>query len=306
MKILVTGGAGFIGSHVVEAFLAQKHEVVVLDDLSTGKRENVPDGVKLYDMDIRDPALAEVFAEEKFDLVDHHAAKANVRESLLRPVFYADVNILGSLHLLELCRETGVKKFIFVSSGGAVYGEPQYLPADEKHMIAPLDPYGASKAALECYLPLYMHNYGLSYTILRYSNVYGPRQDPLGEAGVVAIFTGKMLNGEQAVINGTGEQERDFVYVGDVAAANVQALQLGDGRAYNIGTGVGTSVNQVFASLKAATGYQHDAVHGPAKLGEVFKTYLDISQARDELKWQPVVSLDEGLRRTVDYFRARV
>ncbi|MEM4723845.1 MAG: NAD-dependent epimerase/dehydratase family protein [Candidatus Hadarchaeum sp.] len=302
MKILVTGGAGFIGSHVVDAYLELGHDVVVVDDLSTGKKENLHPCARFYHLDIRDKSLEQVFAAEKPDVVNHHAAKVSVRESMVQPLLYADVNILGSLNILELSRKYGVKKFIYISTGGALYGEPQYLPADEHHPIQPLDPYGASKACFEYYLPLYRSNYGLSFTVLRYGNVYGPRQDPYGEAGVVAIFTGQMLRGEQAVINGSGEQERDFVYVGDVAQANVLALDRGDGGFYNIGTSIGTFVNEIFAKLKAATGYAMPPVHGPPKAGEVFKIYLNVDKAKRELGWQPVVGLEEGLRRTVDYF----
>jgi len=305
MKILVTGGAGFIGSHVVDAYLEQGHDVLVVDDLTTGKSENVHPKARLYQLDIRDEKLEEIFAMEKPDVVNHHAARASVRESMLQPILYADVNILGSLNLLELSRKYDVNKLIYISTGGAVYGEPEYLPADEAHPIAPLDPYGVSKASFEHYLPLYRANYGTSFTVLRYANVYGPRQDPYGEAGVVAIFTGQMLRGEQAVINGTGEQERDFAYVSDVAQSNILALRNGDGGIYNIGTGVGTSINDIFSKLKAATGYARQAAHGPAKAGEVFKTYLKVDKAKRELGWQPVVTLEEGLRLTVEYFRAQ-
>jgi UDP-glucose 4-epimerase len=305
MKILVTGGAGFIGSHVADAYTEAGHDVVVVDDLSTGRQENVNPRAQFYAFDIRSAQLEEVFEKEKPDIVDHHAAKASVRESMVEPMLYADVNVLGSLNLLELARKYGVQKFIYVSTGGAVYGEPEYLPADESHPIHPLDPYGVSKASFEYYLPLYRANYGISYTVLRYANVYGPRQDPLGEAGVVAIFTGQMLRNEQAVINGSGEQERDFVYVGDVAKANLLALARGDGGIYNIGTGVGTSINDIFAKLKAATGYTRLEVHGPPKAGEVFKVYLDVDRAQRELAWQPVVGLEQGLRLTVQYFRAQ-
>jgi UDP-glucose 4-epimerase len=305
MKILVTGGAGFIGSHVVDAYLEQGNDVVVVDDLSTGKRENVHAQARLYPLDIRDERLEAVFATEKPDVVNHHAAKANVRESMVSPILYADVNVLGSLKLLELCRKYKVGKFMYISTGGAVYGEPEYLPADEGHPIRPLDPYGASKAAFEHYLPLYRTNYGISFTVLRYANVYGPRQDPYGEAGVVAIFTGQMLRGDQAVINGDGEQERDFVYVGDVARANILALDRGDGGIYNIGTGVGTSINTIFSKLKATTGYARRAVHGPAKAGEVFKVYLNVERVGHELAWRPSTSLEDGLRLTVEHFRTQ-
>ena len=307
MKILVTGGAGFIGSHVVDAFLAEGHQVVVIDDLSTGKREQVNPAARFYQVDIRDEEnLERVLSVEKPEIIAHEAARANVRESMEKPVLYADINVLGSLRLLELARRNGVRKVVYASTGGAIYGEAQYLPADEQHPVLPLDPYGASKHHVEHYLYLYRKNYGLEYTILRYPNVYGPRQDPLGEAGVVAIFTGQMLSGRHPVINGSGEQERDFVYVGDVARANVLALSRGDGEIYNIGSGVGTSVNQIFAALKRATGYTGPEMHGPAKLGEVFKIYLDASKARRELGWEPQVPLAEGIQRTVDYFRGRM
>jgi len=304
MRILVTGGAGFIGSHVVDALIERGHEVAVVDDLSTGKREHLNPQARFYHLDIRDAqGLEEVFSTERPEVVNHQAARANVRESIEKPVLYAEVNIIGSLNLLELSRRYEVEKFIYASTGGAVYGEPEYLPADEAHPINPLDPYGASKHFVEHYLHLYGVNYGLCYTILRYPNVYGPRQDPYGEAGVVAIFTGQMLRGEQAAINGSGEQERDFVYMGDIVEANLLALDKGNGRIYNLGWGFGISVNEIFAKLKGITGYAKDAVHGPPKKGEVFKICLDAAKARRELGWVPRVSLDQGLRKTVEYFR---
>jgi len=306
MRVLVTGGAGFIGSHVVDACLDAGHNVSVVDDLSTGKESNLHEAAAFYKVDIRDAsALAEVFEETKPEAICHLAAKANVRESMEKPVLYAEVNIIGSLNLLELAREYGTQKIVYASTGGAVYGEPEYLPVDEKHPINPLDAYGASKHHVEHYLSLYRANYNLDYTVLRFPNVYGPRQDPYGEAGVVAIWTNQMLAGEAPVINGTGEQARDFCYVGDIARANVLALDAGSGGIYNLGTGVGTSINQVFASLKNATGYEADGLHGPAKLGEVFCIYLDASAAARDLGWEPEVSLDEGLKRTVAYFQKR-
>jgi UDP-glucose 4-epimerase len=305
MKILVTGGAGFIGSHVVDAYVAAGHDVAIVDDLSTGKRENVNPRARLHALDLRDTDLAKVFATEKPDVVCHHAAKASVRESMVEPVLYADVNVSGGVKLLELCRQHHVKKIIYASTGGALYGDPKYLPADEAHPIGPLDPYGVSKVALEFYLPLYLKYHGVVFTILRYANVYGPRQDPYGEAGVVAIFSRRMIAGEQAIINGSGDQERDFVYVGDLARANVLALTKGDGGTFNLGTGVGTSINAIFARLKAITGYTLPDVHGPPKAGEAFKVYLKADKAKRELGWEPTVDLDTGLRLTVDYFRTR-
>jgi len=305
MKVLVTGGAGFIGSHVVDAFIGAGYEVVVVDDLSTGRRENLNPAATLYRVDIRDEvALAEVFASERPDYVSHQAARAQVRESMEKPVLYAEVNVIGSLNVLQLCRQYGVRKIVYASTGGAVYGEPEYLPADENHPVNPLDPYGASKHHVEHYLYLYRANWGLSYSVLRYPNVYGPRQDPYGEAGVVAIFARQMLTGGQPVINGSGEQERDLVYVGDIARANVMAISRGDGEIFNLGCGVGTSINEIFRLLKAATGYAGEETHGPAKAGEVFKIYLDAGKAHLELGWRARVSLEEGLAETVDYFKA--
>ncbi len=306
MRILVTGGAGFIGSHVVDAYIEAGHDVVVVDNLHTGKRENVNPRARFYEVDIRDvAALEEIFAREQPEIVNHQAALANVRESMEKPREYADVNVIGSIALLELSRAHGVRKFIYASTGGAVYGEPEFLPVTEDHPINPLDNYGASKHAVEHYLYLYRHNYGLDYTILRYPNVYGPRQDPLGEAGGIAIFTGRMLRGETCIINGSGEQQRDFLYVGDVARANVLSLDRGSGGIYNLGWGIGVDINTLFQRLAEAVGYTREPVHGPPKLGEVFRIYLDASKAARELGWKPEVPLDEGLALTVAYFRER-
>ena len=304
MRILVTGGAGFIGSHVVDAFIQEGHEVIVVDNLHTGKLSNLNPRAHFYLADIRSPELEEIFARHRPEVISHQAALVNVRESMLKPALYAEVNIIGSLNLMELARRYGVRKIIYASTGGAVYGEPEYLPVDENHPINPLDPYGASKHAVEHYLHLYYLNYGIEYISLRYPNVYGPRQDPYGEAGVVAIFTGQMLRGEQPVINGSGEQERDFVYVEDIARANILALNKEGCGIYNLGWGKGTSVNEIFRLLKELTGYQGTAVHGPPKQGEVFKIYLNAEKARRELGWEPLVPLEEGLIRTVEYFRS--
>ncbi len=304
MKVLVTGGAGFIGSHVVDACLGAGHDVVIIDDLSTGKQSNVNANARLYVADIRDAAAVDnVLAAERPDAICHLAAKANVRESMEKPVLYAEVNIIGSLNLLEAARKYGVKKIVYASTGGAVYGEPEYFPVDEKHPVNPLDCYGASKHQVEHYLFIYKKSYGLDYTVLRFPNVYGPRQDPYGEAGVVAIWTAQMMAGQQPVINGTGEQVRDFVYVGDIARANVLALKAGSGEIINLGAGIGTSINEVFYALQEATGAACEEKHAPAKLGEVFKIYLDASKAKELLDWEPQVLLKDGIQRTVEYFR---
>jgi len=304
MKILVTGGAGFIASHVVDLLIQHGHSVVVVDDLSSGLRANVNPAARFYQLDIRDPALASVFAAEQPDVVNHHAAQIDVRRSVADPQFDADVNVRGSLNVLECARQSGAKKFIYISTGGAVYGEPQYLPCDEAHPIQPICPYGASKHAVEHYLYMYQVLYGLPYVVLRYPNVYGPRQDPRGEAGVVAIFTGRMVSGLPVTIYGDGEQSRDFTYVGDCAAANLLALEHPQANGiYNVGTGAPTTVNEIFAALKAITGYPGDAQYAPAKLGETRFIYLDSRKLRSELGWQPAVTLTEGLARTVAHFR---
>jgi len=303
MKILVTGGAGFIGSHIVDACLSAGHQVCVVDDLSSGFRHNVAAGVRLYEVDIREARLADIFEAERPDVVSHQAARADVRESFDKPQLYAEVNVVGSVNVLECCRRSGVKKLIYASTGGAVYGEPQQLPVPEDHPVNPLDPYGASKHHVEHYLQLYRLNFGLSFTALRYPNVYGPRQNPHGEAGVVAIFAGQMLGGGRPVINGTGDQERDFVHVSDVAAANVLALDRGDGDILNIGGGTGTSINAIFLMLADLTGYRGARVSGPAKKGEVNKIYLDASRAETVLGWRQRMPLQDGLASTVESLR---
>jgi UDP-glucose 4-epimerase len=303
LKVLVTGGAGFIGSHLVDSLLDHGHSVAIVDDLSSGKTENINPAARFYQLDIRDPALADVFRQEKPDVVNHHAAHADVRRSVADPVFDADVNILGSLHLLECARAHGANGFVYASSGGAIYGEPSYLPCDEDHPLHPICPYGVSKLAAELYTSFYGNAYGLRYSILRYPNVYGPRQDPTGEAGVVAIFASQMLDGRQVRINGSGEQQRDFVYVDDVVRANLLVMGHEDGETYNLGSGIGTSINDLFAMMKRRTSYAEEAIHGPPKLGETFEIYLDASKARTSLGWKPLVDLEEGIARTIDSYR---
>jgi UDP-glucose 4-epimerase len=304
VKILVTGGAGFIGSHVVNVFIENGHEVVIVDNLSTGRRSNLNPAATFYQVDIRSPQLAEIFEKEQPQVIDHHAAQMDVRRSVEDPLFDAEVNVLGSINLIELARVHNVERFIYISTGGAVYGEPEYLPCDEAHPINPICPYGASKHTVEHYLYMYHELYDLNYVILRYPNVYGPRQDPHGEAGVVAIFTGQMLGGDQIVINGDGEQERDFVFVGDCARANLLALTTENSNTiFNLGYGKGTTINEIYTNLKNITGYELSAKYGPAKVGETRRIFLEASKAKKELDWKPIVGLESGLGETVDYFR---
>jgi UDP-glucose 4-epimerase len=305
MKILVTGGAGFIGSHVVEGFLAANHEVAVLDNLSTGFRRNIHPKAKFYEADIRDAdGLHRVFSDYRPEVVVHHAAQMDVRKSLEDPVFDADTNILGSLKLILESVKSGVKRITYVSTGGAVYGEPHSLPVKEDHPINPECAYGITKHTVEHYLYLYRMLEGLNYVVLRYPNVYGPRQNPHGEAGVNAIFTGMMLEGKTPTIFGDGEAVRDYVYVGDVAQANICALTRGDGQMFNIGSGIGTSVNEIYRDLAEIIGFDKPAIHAPARAGEIQKVYLDASRAAAVLGWKPQVTFREGLERTVAWFKA--
>ena len=301
--VLVTGGAGFIGSHLVDAYIGAGYDVAVVDDLSTGKRANLNPLAAFYELSLLDDKLSEVFAEIKPAIVNHHAAQASVRRSVDDPAFDANVNIIGSLRLLEQARSAAVRKFIFASTGGAICGEQDYFPADEAHPKRPLSPYGAAKASVEIYLGFYAAEYNLNYTALRYANVYGPRQDPQGEAGVVAIFGGLMASGGQPVINGDGHQTRDFTYVGDVVAANLAATDADFIGAANIGTGVETSVLALFGLMKAAAGADCEPKFGPAKAGEQQRSVLDAGLARDRLGWSPKTTLADGLRATVDFFR---
>ncbi len=306
MKVLVTGGAGFIGSHVADAFLATGHEVVIVDDLSTGHAHNLNAKARFVELDIRDrAAVADLIARERPEALDHHAAQMDVRRSVADPVFDAEVNLIGLLNLLEAGRAHGLRHVIFASSGGTVYGERQRIPAREGDPTEPMSPYGVTKLGSELYLHYYAHVYGLRYVALRYGNVYGPRQDPHGEAGVIAIFTGQLLRGQQATINGSGEQTRDYVFVGDVARANVLALAASCSGPINVGTGVETDVNQLYRLLSDAVGVDAPARHGPAKTGEQSRSVLDPTRARTELGWEPTVSLRDGLGRTVAYFRDR-
>jgi UDP-glucose 4-epimerase len=306
MKILVTGGAGFIASHVADAYLAAGHEVVILDDLSSGKRANVPAAAKFYHADVRSPEAREIVRNERPQVLSHHAAQMDVRRSVADPAFDADVNVLGTINMLEAAREVGADRVVFASSGGATYGEQEQFPAPETHPHNPLSPYGITKATGEHYLFYYHAVYGLPYVALRYGNVFGPRQDPHGEAGVVAIFTERLLAGQAPTINGDGKQTRDYVFVGDVVRANVAALTTTFVGPANIGTGVETDVNTLYAHLRVLTGSPQQAQHGPAKPGEQRRSVIAIERAAAVLGWRPEVPLEEGLRRTVEFFRARL
>lgn len=305
MKVLVTGGAGFIGSHLVDRLIEIGHEVAVVDNLSTGKEENINRRAKFYRLDIRDSKLEEVFASETPEIVNHHAAQVSVTKSVTEPLWDAQINILGSLNLLELARPYKVKKFIYASTGGAVYGEPEYIPADEEHKVAPLSPYGISKFMVEKYIAVYGHNYGLPYTILRYSNVYGPRQDPHGEAGVVAIFNQQMLANIQPTIFGDGSKTRDYVYVADIVEANILALSQGDGEIYNLGWGKEITDYSIFDEVRKALNYSGEPSYSSKRPGEVENIALNAAKARKSLGWEPKISLTEGIKEATSYYKTK-
>jgi UDP-glucose 4-epimerase len=302
MKIIVTGGAGFIGSHVVDFYVAAGHQVLVVDDLTTGKREQINPAARLVEMDINAPTLVDLFQAERPDVVNHHAANASVSVSVRQPSYDATRNILGTIRLLEAARQAGVGKFIYISSGGAMYGNPEYVPMDEDHPSNPVSPYALSKHTGERYVRLYGAEHGLEWTSLRYANVYGPRQDPLGEAGVVSIFCQSLLDGAAPEIHWDGEQTRDFVYVGDCARANLLALEAGDGQAYNVGTGVGTSINMLYRTLLEVTGRELVPRRGPRRPGDARHSYLDCAKIERDVGWQPEVNLRDGLAQTWRHF----
>jgi UDP-glucose 4-epimerase len=305
MKVLVTGGAGFIGSHVVDAYLAAGHEVLVVDNLCTGKRENLNPKARFHELDILDPKTAELIRAERPDVLNHHAAQMDVRRSVADPLFDARTNILGTITLLEAARQAGVRKVLFVSSGGAAYGEQETFPAPETHPTWPVSPYGVSKRSGELYCHFFQVEYRMPFVAFRYANVYGPRQDPHGEAGVVAIFSGRMLRGEPVTVNGDGKQTRDYVYVGDVARMSLLALERDSTGPVNIGTGRETDVNELAATLLEVSRSRSEVRHGPAKGGEQRRSVVDIRRAAEVFGWRPEVSLRDGLARTVEFFRAR-
>jgi UDP-glucose 4-epimerase len=302
MRVLITGGAGFIGSQIADAHVARGDEVVVVDSLAAGRREFVPGGARFYQTDIRDPSMREIFERERPHLVNHHAAQASVSASVRDPIFDADVNVLGTIRLAALAVEFGAEHFIFASTGGALYGEPDRLPADESTPILPLSPYGCAKSVAEAYLALFGRMNGLRACCLRYANVYGPRQDPHGEAGVVAIFARALLDGKPATIFGDGEQTRDFVFVDDVVRANLLAADRRIEGAFNIGTGQGTSVNSIYRTMVRLTRSTAAPVYGPPRPGDVRHITLAASAAARHLGWTPATSLEAGLAATAAWF----
>jgi UDP-glucose 4-epimerase len=308
VRILVTGGAGFIGSHVVDAYVAAGHEVAVLDNFSTGNEANLNSAAEVHRVDLRDQAAVEkVVASFRPEIVNHHAAQSEVPKSVADPGLDAHINIVGGLNLLKASVDHKVKKVIFISTGGALYGEPDVVPADEDHPVRPLSPYGTSKFSFEQYLGTFKRTFGLEFTVLRYANIYGPRQDFYAEEGrVVAIFASRMLESKPVTIDGDGEQSRDMLHVGDAATANLAALERGDGEIFHVSTGVPVSVNDLFRKLAILTDYKIAPNHGPRRKGDVYRIALNNTRARRDLGWEPRVSLEEGLSLTVDYFREQV
>ena len=300
----MTGGAGFIGSHLVNGLLDSGYSVAVVDNLSTGQLRNLNHQATFYHAELNDARLDQIIQRERPEIVFHLAAQSSVRQSSTDPVADADTNVLGTIRLLSAAASEGVEKFIFSSTGGAIYGDPETIPCDEDAPVNPLTPYALSKRVGEQYLELFHETYGLDYTILRYSNVYGPGQNPHGEAGVVAIFAGMMLRGERPHIYGDGLQQRDFVYVSDVVDANLSAIFRGHGRTYNIGTSDAVSVNQIYALLQEITGFDQEPDYRPRRAGEVINISLDTNRAARELRWEPQVSLEDGLARTVEHVRS--
>jgi UDP-glucose 4-epimerase len=303
VRALVTGGAGFIGSHLADSLLAAGHEVTVVDDLSRGRREQVPAGAHFEKADVAGDSLRAIVVTARPDVVFHQAAQIDVRQSVRDPGADAHSNVVGTVNVLAAAAAAGVRTVIFASSGGAMYGDTDVIPTPEEHPAEPASPYGAAKVAGEVYGRMFQRMHGVEFVALRYANVYGPRQDPHGEAGVVAIFAQRLLTGSPAVINGDGRQTRDYVYVDDVVAANLRAIHRRGGGAFNIGTGIETDVNQLYAELSSVLGVDAPAEHGEAKTGEQLRSRLAIDRAKRDLGWTPQVQLREGLRRTADFFR---
>ena len=306
MRILVTGGAGFIGSNIVDRCIAEGHEVAVVDNLATGRRENVNPGAEFYEVSITDAdALAEVFVRERPEIVNHHAAQMDVRRSVREPQFDAGTNVIGTINVIEAAREVGTRKLIFASTGGAIYGDAETVPTPEEAPLQPVSHYGTSKRSAELYFELYGRLYGMQYTILRYANVFGPRQNPHGEAGVNAIFANMMLRGERPTIFGTGDKTRDYVFVGDVVEGNMLALERGTGETLNIGRGIQITDQEVYDAVAEAVGFSEPPIYGDERVGDVRHSCVDPAKARSVLGWEPTVEFREGVRRTVDYQRER-
>jgi UDP-glucose 4-epimerase len=293
---------------VVDTYVAAGHEVAVLDNFSTGSEAHLNPSAKVHRLDLRDQqGVEKIVAEFKPEIVNHHAAQSEVPKSVADPTYDAQVNIIGGLNLLKACVDNGVKKVIFISSGGALYGEPDVIPADEDHPVRPLSPYGTSKFCFEQYLGTFRRTFGLEHTVLRYANIYGPRQDFHAEEGrVIAIFASRMLAGKAVIVDGTGEQARDMLYIGDAATANLAALERGSGGTFHISSGVAVTVNDLYRKLALLTGYSDFPHYGPSRKGDVYRIALDNSRALRDLGWEPQVELEEGLSLTVDYFREQV
>ena len=306
MKVLVTGGAGFIGSNLASALCQRGDDVVIIDNLSTGKLENIPGKANFQKLDISEPVIDKVFEKEKFDIVFHMAAQMDVRKSVEDPINDAEINILGGINLLKASMKHGVKKFIFSSTGGAIYGEQDYFPADENHPLRPVSPYGISKLSFEKYLYYFKLQFGLDYIALRYANVYGPRQNSHGEAGVVAIFCEKLLKGDEAFVNGDGLQTRDFVYVGDVVKANLLAIKHPEAGEYNVGTGIETDINTIYDMIKSSAGSSQERVNRGALPGEQRRSVISSDLIKKSMGWSPTVKIDDGIEKTVEFFRSKV
>jgi len=302
MKCLITGGAGFIGSNLVDRLIKDRHKITIIDNLSTGKKENLNKEANFYKIDICDSKISQIFKEEKPEIVFHLAAQIDVRKSVENPVEDSKINILGSLNILENCQKFGVKKVIFASSGGALYGEAKIIPTSESYPANPLSPYGVAKFSIEKYLNYYYAVFGLPFISLRLANVYGPRQNSKGEAGVIAIFCDKIFSKNKLVINGTGKQTRDFVFVGDVIEANILAMQSKKIGIFNIGTAKETDINSIFKQLKIITGSKCKEIHGPKQLGEQQRSCIDSKKAKKMLNWQPKVSFIQGLKKTIQWY----
>lgn len=303
MKIVVTGGAGFIASHIVDAYLKVGHEVIVVDNLSTGKKENINSKARFYQLDICSPETAELIRKEKPVVLNHHAAQVNVRTSVESPETDLKVNVGGTLNLLGACKDIGLKRVIFASTGGAIYGDKSPIPSSEIHPTDPLSPYGINKLASEKYLAFFGMLYGFPFTCFRYANIYGPRQNPHGEAGVVAIFINRILSGLPSTINGEGTQTRDYTYVQDVAKLNLMALDQNMNGVFNVGTGIETDVNQIYRTIASLLDYPNPPIHGPAKNGEQQRSCLSSGLVKKTSGFAPTTPLTDGLKQTVEWFK---